>query len=78
MQLTTNQFTDSIISRSTGVVIFSLDSEFRYTSFSPQHQFIMKKIWGVDIKVGDRMLEFLSEPDRTKAKANFYRALKGE
>lgn len=78
MQLTTNHFTDSIISRSTGVVIFSLDSEFRYTSFSPQHQFIMKKIWGVDIKVGDRMLEFLSEPDRTKAKANFYRALKGE
>ena len=78
MQLTTNQFTDSIISRSTGVVIFSLDSKFRYTSFSKQHQLIMKKIWGVDIKVGDRMLEFLSEPDRTKAKANFNRALKGE
>jgi PAS domain S-box-containing protein len=78
MPLTTNHSTNSIVSQATGVVIFSLDQDFRYTSFSPQHQRIMKKIWDADIKIGESMLEFLSEPDRTKAKVNFNKALKGE
>jgi PAS domain S-box-containing protein len=62
-----------------GLVFFSLDTQFRYISFSPAHAATMKKIWGVDIRAGDSMLDFIpNRNDRQKARRNFARALTGK
>ena len=62
-----------------GMIVFALDKEYRYTAFTSQHKQIMKKIWGVEIKIGMSMLEAIPDPaDREKAKKNFDKALHGE
>lgn len=63
----------------TGVVIFSLDARYRYTAFTASHQEVMKAIWGVEITLGENLLEYIQrEDDRKKAQANFDEALRGE
>ena len=72
-------FLRSILESPKGMVIFSLDKKYQYTSFSQSHKDIMKAIWGVDIEVGINMLSAIQEDsDRLKAKQNFDRALQGE
>jgi len=62
-----------------GVVIFSLDREYRYTEFTNAHRETMKKIWGVEIVPGMNMLDVIRDPDdRERAKCYFDRALEGE
>ncbi len=61
------------------VVIFALDSHYRYLAFNRNHYTTMQKIWGVQIALGDDILDHIkSLEDREKAKANFDRALAGE
>jgi signal transduction histidine kinase/CheY-like chemotaxis protein len=61
------------------IVIFALDREYRYLAFNENHARTMKHIWGVDIRVGDCMLDLIGrDDDRKKALANFDRALGGE
>ncbi|HEY8938003.1 MAG TPA: PAS domain S-box protein [Cyclobacteriaceae bacterium] len=72
-------FLRSILENPEGIVTFSLDSNYRYTSFSQSHKAIMKAVWGVDIEMGSNMLDVIAnEPDRIKAQQNFNRALQGE
>ncbi len=66
------------VEHSTGVIVFSLDKQYRYTAFSESHRAVIQKIWNVAIEEGMCMLDFLPEPDRSKARANFDRALGGE
>lgn len=66
------------MSKSEILIFFSLDNDYRYTSFSPMHKTIMKQIWGVDITTGTSILDILPEPDRLKAKQNFDKALSGQ
>jgi PAS domain S-box-containing protein len=76
-----NKFISAAIENSTGVIIYSLDRNYCYTSFSLSHQQTMKKIWGVDIELGLNLLSVLksSKPeDYAKAKQSFDRALAGE
>ncbi len=62
-----------------GVIFFSLDTAYRYTSFARAHAQTMKAIWGATIEIGTCMLEVIcDEADRQKAKANFDAALAGE
>ena len=69
----------SIMESPHGVIIFSLDREYRYTSFTISHKETIQKIWGVEIAVGMNMLDAISDPcDREKAKRSFDRALQGE
>ena len=69
----------SIIESPQGIIIFSLDREYRYSEFTLSHQETIKKIWGVEIQLGMNMLDIISDPDdRKKAKHNFDRALQGE
>lgn len=76
---THNQLLGTLVADLRGVIIFSLDSEYRYTAFTNTHQSVMKNIWGVEIKLGINMLTYISrEDDRLKAKQNFDRALAGE
>ena len=61
------------------IVIFALDREYRYMAFNENHRRTIKAIWGVDIEVGQNMLDVIGrEDDRVKAKWNFDRALAGE
>lgn len=61
-----------------GVIFFSLDREYRYTSFAKAHAQAMKAIWGSTIEIGTCMLDVIrDDADRQKAKANFDAALAG-
>ncbi|MFM8745003.1 MAG: hypothetical protein ACKODM_16965 [Cytophagales bacterium] len=68
----------NFIAQSKGIIFFSLDCQYCYTSFSPMHKAVMAQMWGVEISVGMNMLGILPEPDRWKAKLNFDKALAGE
>ena len=69
----------SIIESPQGIIIFSLDREYRYSEFTLSHKETIKKIWGAEIQLGMNMLDIISDPDdRKKAKHNFDRALQGE
>ncbi len=68
-----------IVESPKNVVIFALDTGYRYLAFNNNHKRTMKQIWGVDIALGKNMLDFIKDPkDRAKAKKNFDRALAGE
>ncbi len=64
---------------STDALIFSLDRDYRYTSFNQNHAAMMKAIYGVDIEIGRSMLDYMNvEEDRKTAKGNLDRTLQGE
>ena len=74
-----NKLLNSILNSPDGIIIFSLDTHYRYTAFTVSHIETMKHIWGVDIATGMNMLDVIkSDNDRDKAKINFDRVLKGE
>ncbi|GAB6058235.1 response regulator [Desulfonatronum parangueonense] len=59
--------------------IFSLDREYRYTSFNQSHAQGMKALYGVDIKIGHSLYEYQTVPeDRETSRGNLDRALRGE
>ena len=69
-------FLSTAIENSTGVIAFSLDRQYRYTSFTNSHYQTMKKIWNVEIAIGVNfldLLEKLNTSDYLKAKGNFKR-----
>ena len=69
----------SVIDSPKNVVIFALDCKYRYLAFNKNHQLTMKQIWGVEIVLGNSMLDYINNfDDRLKAKNNFNRALQGE
>jgi PAS domain-containing protein len=70
---------NSIVESPKDVVIFALDRQYRYIAFNENHNKTMKQIWGVDIALGNSMLEYIKNPeDCLKAKNNFDSALSGE
>lgn len=74
-----NQLRHAVLENLRGVIIFSLDAQYRYIAFTASHKEVMKSIWGVDIEIGMNMLDCISrEAERTRAKHNFDRALQGE
>lgn len=69
----------AILESPQGIIVFALDTTYRYTEFSASHRETMKKIWGADIRPGMNILDIISDPDdREKARKNFDRALRGE
>ncbi|HXX54850.1 MAG TPA: transporter substrate-binding domain-containing protein [Methanoregula sp.] len=59
--------------------IFSVDRDYRYTSFNTSHAAIMKTFYGSEIELGHTLLEYMTVPvDRETAKKNIDRALAGE
>jgi PAS domain S-box-containing protein/putative nucleotidyltransferase with HDIG domain len=59
--------------------IFSVDSEYRYTSFNNAHVSVMKRIYNAEIETGRSLLGYMTVmEDREKAKHNLDRALAGE
>jgi PAS domain S-box-containing protein len=64
---------------SADTLIFSIDRQYRYTSFNKGHAAVMKAIYGAEIKVGHSLLDYMTvTEDRETAKGNLDRALAGE
>ena len=77
--LKNNALLRSIMESPQDVLIFALDTSYRYTTFTQAHKKSMKRIWGVEIEVGMNMLEVISNPiDREKARRHFDSALQGK
>ena len=74
-----NTLNEAIINSQKNVIIFALDKNYCYTTFSQSHVQEMKAAWNVDIKVGMNMLECMTIYElRKKAKSSIDRTLCGE
>ncbi len=59
--------------------IFSVDRQYRYTSFNAGHATMMKALYGAEIEQGHSLLDYMTVPeDRETARRNIDRALAGE
>ena len=59
--------------------VFSVDTEYRYTSFNRSHSEVMNALYGVEIELGKSILDYHRvDQDRTGAKTTIDRVLKGE
>jgi len=64
---------------SANALIFSVDGQYRYTSFNQGHANVMKALYGAEIEIGHSLLDYMTVPeDRETAKDNLDRALAGE
>jgi PAS domain S-box-containing protein len=64
---------------STNALIFSVDQQYRYTSFNQRHAAAMQALYGAEIETGQSLLEYLTvAEDREKAQRNLDQALGGE
>jgi CheY-like chemotaxis protein len=69
----------AIINGPNDILIFSLNREYRYTSFNDNHRKAMKKEWQIDIQIGMSYPECITAPDlKTAALRSIGRALAGE
>ena len=67
------------ILQGTDAAVFSLDREYRYTTFNDAHAATMKALYGVDIQIGASLADYQSVPeDWQLARKNLDRALRGE
>ncbi len=67
------------IVNSSDAPIFSVDRQYRYTSFNKVHASVMKAIYGKEIEIGKSILDYMTVvEDREAAKRNLDRALAGE
>jgi CheY-like chemotaxis protein len=72
-------YLSAIINGPNDILIFSLNREYRYTSFNDNHRKAMKKEWQIDIQIGMSYPECITAPDlKTAALRSIGRALAGE
>ncbi len=75
----TSNLLSSILESHPEVIVFALDTQYRYLAFNSRHREVMKQIWGKDIRVGTSILEMIgSHEDGRRARENSDRALAGE
>lgn len=61
------------------IIIFSLDTHYRYTAFNENHRVEMKKVWNADIEVGMNILDCMHNAEFWAiAKNSIDRVLNGE
>ena len=64
---------------SANALIFSVDRQYRYTSFNTAHAVVMCVLYGAEIEIGRSLLEYMTvTEDRKTAKRNLDRAFAGE
>ena len=69
----------AIINNPEDILIFSLNREYRYTSFNENHRKAMKKLWQIDIQIGMSYTECITMPElKAAAVSSINRALAGE
>lgn len=76
---TNTNLLEAILESSPHIIIFALDTQYRYMAFNHGHKQVIQTIWGKEIALGMNMLEVITrKDDYTKAKFLFDRALGGE
>jgi len=76
---TAKNILSAILESSPEVIVFALDTQYRYLAFNSRHKAAIEQIWGKEIAVGMNMLDVIgSHEDALKARANYDRALSGE
>jgi PAS domain S-box-containing protein len=74
-----NASLSAIINSPDDILIFTLNCEYRYTSFNENHRKAMKKLWQTDIQIGMSLPECITVPEqRAAAVSSMDRALAGE
>ena len=74
-----NSLLRSIMESPMDIIIFALDTSYRYTMYAEAHKRAMKALWGTDIEMGMNILDAITiSTDRETARKNFDRALRGE
>jgi PAS domain S-box-containing protein len=74
-----NVLLQAIVESTPEIIIFALDTTYRYLAFNQKHRMTMQAIWGHDICVGMNMLNAIGDhPDRLIAQTSMDRALAGE
>ena len=69
----------SVIESPENIIIFALDTNYNYLSFNTSHVKVMKKVYDVDIEIGQNNLMYIQKEDeRLRAEQNYKRVLKGE
>jgi len=69
----------SVIESPENIIIFALDTNYNYLSFNTSHVKVMKKVYDVDIEIGQNNLIYIQKEDeRLRAEQNYKRVLKGE
>lgn len=67
------------IIESANALIFSVDRQYRYTSFNKKHAAVMKTLYGADIELSHSLYDYMTVPeDRDTSRRNLDRALAGE
>jgi two-component system CheB/CheR fusion protein len=62
-----------------GMIIFALDREYRYISFTLGHKNAMKALWHCDIQIGECVFDYIPyDTDKHDLREDYDRALKGE
>lgn len=60
-------------------LVYTLDRDFRYTSFNNRHKYSMLRIWHEEIKIGDKLLDHITDDEiRGLIQRDLENALKGE
>lgn len=69
---------DSILKHS-NIIMFTLDKDYNYITFSQKYCEIIKNLLQIDIKIGDCMLDsIIDDSDKKRAKYNFDKVLQGD
>lgn len=66
------------IIESTNDLIFSIDKNYCYTSFNASQKLQFKRLFNIDIQIGDLFFDPLNDEEKIRSKSNFDQALNGE
>jgi PAS domain S-box-containing protein len=80
-ELVKSQYTllTALINSPKDLIIFSLDTNYCYTTFNEKHREEMKRVWNTDIRIGMNLLDCMQILElRGLAKQSIDRALQGE
>ncbi|MCP3953070.1 MAG: PAS domain S-box protein [Desulfobacterales bacterium] len=74
-----NSLLSAMIESPKNIIILALDRDYRYTAFNKAHAREMKRVWGVNIELGKKILDYIpGDEDREKVKRNYERVMEGE
>ena len=60
-------------------LVYTLDRDFRYTSFNNRHKYSMLRIWHEEINIGDKLLDHITDEEiKGLIQRDLENALKGE
>lgn len=75
----TNTIFSAVLESSPDIMVFSLDRDYRYTSFNSRHKYSVLRIFGKEISIGTDILQCVKKPEHAELlRSEFDRAFSGE